>query len=55
MDNPLDHYRGYLLMYGQMMKDLSGNDDYVRSLIEGSDLSDFEQALRKKIGRSPRF
>ena len=50
----MKHYRAYMKMYGEMMQDLSGCDEYVTRLIEHDRLNDFETALRTRIEKSPK-
>ncbi len=52
--NKIRHYRAYMKMYGEMMQDLSGCDEYVTKLIDNDKLDNFETALRTKIEKSPR-
>ncbi|MCH9639537.1 MAG: hypothetical protein K0U40_08595 [Betaproteobacteria bacterium] len=48
------HYRAYMKMYGEMIRDLSCCDDYVKRLTDQDKLSDFETALRTRIEKSPK-
>lgn len=50
----IQHYHVYLKMYGSMMVDLSTSEDFIDKLINNDNLTEFEQALRKKIRKAPR-
>ncbi len=50
--NKIRHYRAYMKMYGEMMRDLSQCDEYITKLIDNDKLDGFEQALRVLIEKS---
>jgi len=45
------HYRIYMDMYGEMLRDLSHCDKYITYLIDNNELDEFETSLRTLIER----
>jgi len=48
----IDHYRTYMRMYGEMLKDLSLSKNYITYLIDNKGLNEFEAGLRTLIEKA---
>ncbi|WP_086930234.1 hypothetical protein [Agarilytica rhodophyticola] len=49
MIKQIGHYRDYLILYADMIAELSRSQKHIQRLVIGKDLSPFEQTLRNHI------